>query len=107
MCSICGLDCDKVQWLCNRARPDRAAWGTYFWKRNRAAINQSLREGLRDYRGHVWEMEHITPVSEGGGLCGLDNLATLCLRCHKRSTADLARRLADERSGQLRLGAAH
>jgi len=42
----------------------------------------------------MWEMDHIIPVSEGGGSCGLDNLRTLCIRCHKAETAALKSRLA-------------
>lgn len=43
---------------------------------------------------HLWEMDHIVPVSEGGGECGLDNLRTLCIPCHKEVTAQLRGRLA-------------
>lgn len=46
---------------------------------------------LRDQ--HLWEMDHILPVVEGGGACGLDNLRTLCRDCHKRVTAELRVRL--------------
>ena len=40
----------------------------------------------------LWQADHITPVVEGGGGCGLDNYRTLCLRCHKGATAGLAHR---------------
>jgi hypothetical protein len=43
----------------------------------------------------LWQADHIRPVVEGGGGCGLDNYRTLCLRCHKRATAALATRRAD------------
>lgn len=43
---------------------------------------------------HLWEADHIVPVVEGGGECGLDGLRTLCLPCHKAETARLRRRLA-------------
>ena len=38
------------------------------------------------------EVDHILPVCEGGGCCGLDNLRTLCQACHKKETAKLAKR---------------
>lgn len=44
-----------------------------------------------------WEADHIKPVVEGGGQCGLENLRTLCVPCHKRATAELAARRAQER----------
>lgn len=45
--------------------------------------------------GHVdvWEMDHITPLIEGGG-DGLDNLRTLCLACHRSETLELRQRRA-------------
>jgi 5-methylcytosine-specific restriction protein A len=33
--------------------------------------------------GGLWDADHIVPVKEGGGVCGLDNLRTLCISCHK------------------------
>ena len=30
------------------------------------------------------EFHHIVAVEAGGGCCGLDNLVTLCARCHKK-----------------------
>lgn len=38
-----------------------------------------------------WEADHILPVIDGGGDCGLDNLQTLCCRCHKQKTTRLSR----------------
>lgn len=52
------------------------------------AIPSHLRTGAR----RLWEMDHIVPVVEGGGDCGLDNLRTLCWRCHRSETAALAGR---------------
>ncbi len=42
----------------------------------------------------LWEMDHVLPVSEGGGACGLDGLQTLCWRCHQKETTALAGRRA-------------
>lgn len=44
--------------------------------------------------GHLWEADHVVPVVEGGGRCGLENLRTLCLACHGKETAALAARRA-------------
>ena len=32
------------------------------------------------------DADHIKPVYEGGGSCGLDNIRTLCIACHKKNT---------------------
>jgi 5-methylcytosine-specific restriction endonuclease McrA len=44
-----------------------------------------------------FDMDHIVPVVEGGGACGLDNLRTLCRPCHRAVTAELAKRRAAAR----------
>lgn len=44
--------------------------------------------------GDLWQADHIIPVIEGGGECGLENYQTLCTPCHKEETAALAKRRA-------------
>ena len=56
-----------------------------------------LWTGVSRMRGHLWEADHITPVIEGGGGCGLDGYRTLCIACHKAETAKLADRRARAR----------
>jgi 5-methylcytosine-specific restriction endonuclease McrA len=71
-----------------------------FQRKVRDAIARQLdRAGLvhRFGHGHVWEMNHITPVKDGGGLCGLDGLETLCLRCHRTETKQQRGRWAREK----------
>lgn len=58
---------------------------------------------LRGLVRRLWEMDHILPVVEGGGSCGLENLRTLCWRCHRKATAALATRRARARDPQLTL----
>lgn len=48
---------------------------------------------------NLWQADHIKPVAEGGGACDLDNIQTLCTPCHKRKTAEQARRAALARRG--------
>lgn len=44
--------------------------------------------------GTEWQADHIVPVVEGGGSCGLENLRTLCTSCHAEETRKLAGRRA-------------
>ncbi|XP_032209962.1 DNA annealing helicase and endonuclease ZRANB3 isoform X2 [Mustela erminea] len=56
---------------------------------------EQLNEMIRSPgEGHFWQVDHIKPVSGGGGQCSLDNLQTLCTVCHRERTA----RQAKERS---------
>jgi 5-methylcytosine-specific restriction endonuclease McrA len=47
-----------------------------------------------------FDMDHVVPVVEGGGVCGLENLRTLCRPCHRLETAALAKRRAEARKQQ-------
>lgn len=51
-------------------------------------------------RSSGWDADHIIPVIEGGGLCGLENYRTLCHPCHKKETAALAARRTQARRQQ-------
>lgn len=56
-----------------------------------------LHWGLKTrIRRWLWEADHIIAVVEGGGECDLENIQTLCLRCHRMKTKQLReqRRLA-------------
>lgn len=60
-------------------------------------------KGFHHLHRRLWEMDHIVPVVEGGGSCGLANLRTLCLWCHRQETTALAQRRARARDPQQRL----
>ena len=38
------------------------------------------------FGGGLWDADHIIPVKDGGGQCGMDNLRTLCIPCHTKKT---------------------
>jgi 5-methylcytosine-specific restriction enzyme A len=56
-----------------------------------------LPSHLRGLNRRLWDMDHVVPVIEGGGSCGLENLRTLCWSCHASETAALAARRAEAR----------
>lgn len=123
ICARCGFDTQacrrelddlwvKTYWR-PPYRPDSPHWFTQSqidrvqdeaWKAYCARRKQLIQEGRLDCRGHLWEANHIVPVVEGGADLGLDNLETLCLRCHKEETRKLARRRALARRKQRRFG---
>jgi len=80
-CCLCGLDCSKLSGRLRKL--------PYQCRRTYLAIL-----GLRGWRSTLWEVDHTIPVVEGGGSCGLDNLRTLCIFCHRKETKKLAARRA-------------
>jgi len=64
--------------------------------------NQWPYDAPRKLKHSLWQADHITPVVEGGGGCGLDNLRTLCTRCHHAETSALAKRRAVSKRRQPR-----
>jgi 5-methylcytosine-specific restriction endonuclease McrA len=81
VCAACGAD-------------TRAAYAEL--KRSRGTHRLRLLEqwGLKSAgRKSLWDADHAVPVAEGGGECDLDNLRTLCLRCHREQTRALRARL--------------
>jgi 5-methylcytosine-specific restriction endonuclease McrA len=79
-CAMCGLDC--VAKFHHMRRLRGAA-------RLRAFAEYGIRPGSRR---SLWDADHIVPVVEGGGECDLANIRTLCLKCHRKQTAELRAR---------------
>lgn len=80
ICAVCRIDTVAALAHLRRSRG-----------RNRLQLMEFWRAGRRR-RSSLWDADHILPVAEGGGECDLDNLRTLCLRCHREATAQLRRR---------------
>lgn len=92
VCACCGIDTQAIRWELRkiwqipvvRGMPYfREQWGP--WRSAMAARR-------------LWEADHIVAVSNGGGVCGLDNMQTLCVPCHKKKTSREA--LRNELSGK-------
>lgn len=78
--------------ICSNCKVDAVAWR----RRLRALPPQDravvlAADGIKEsqLQKSLWEADHILPVSQGGGCCGLENLRTLCIRCHRIETSKL------------------
>lgn len=88
VCAICGIDTNMLHTELHKRHQGGRTLANSQWYGNKSdwgpwRICQSL-----------WEADHIVPVIEGGGCCGLENYRTLCQLCHKKETAALKRRLS-------------
>ncbi len=84
ICALCGLDCASIDNALMRLR----------WYANHAWRAWCGILGLPANGRSCWAADHIRPVVEGGGACGIENLRTLCWRCHAGETRALAGRRA-------------
>jgi 5-methylcytosine-specific restriction endonuclease McrA len=85
VCAVCGVDTVAVY---NQIKQQR---GT-------GRLRLLAHWGMKTLnRRSLWDADHIVPVVEGGGMCDLSNIRTLCLRCHRTATANLRERLKTSR----------
>lgn len=98
ICMACKLDCVRLERAITRRWGDgfKRFYRLYMWASGRAVTTK-----FAPWRS-LWEMDHVLPVSEGGGDCGLENLRTLCIWCHNEVTAKLRKRLARTRRREKR-----
>ena len=80
-CAQCGMKCKDLEKGLELLRKVLAHEGL-------AVVYGSLRRALKIQSRHtLWDADHIRAVVEGGGECGLENMQTLCLWCHRAKTA--------------------
>jgi 5-methylcytosine-specific restriction enzyme A len=104
VCAICGLDtADLYQQtydLLYRVHAETEAAEALLDK-HRIPYRTPLPENWKRIRW--WEADHIVPVCEGGGECGLEGIRTLCVACHRDESNALTRRRAARRREIIRL----
>jgi hypothetical protein len=81
ICEICKIDTKKT------AKEARELTGNdldEFLKKY--GISKKRKLWVKKHGGGLWDADHIIPVKDGGGMCGLENIRTLCILCHKNVT---------------------
>jgi 5-methylcytosine-specific restriction protein A len=84
ICAACKTDCHKLRQSGHRMKYED-------YKQFAKSLNMPYK------RASWWDADHIVPVVEGGGECGLENYRTLCIPCHRKVTKDLQRKLSFKR----------
>lgn len=93
VCAKCKRDTEAMKREITAAVSKKLGTGRiYSWAQRSAGIPSP--EGFPDIDRHWWEANHVLAVVEGGGLCGLEGMETLCIPCHREHTAALAARRA-------------
>lgn len=94
ICCLCGKDTKKIAktlWMyLNNNQLDE-----YHLLLKEENIKPKRKLWKKKHGGGLWDADHIIPVKEGGGQCGLENIRTLCIKCHKIETKKLAQKSKD------------
>lgn len=106
ICAACEIDCKALAgWLERLGARVRRGGDVPDLRAYREAAAQCRAFGLPadsfpHYRVRaLWEADHVVPLAEGGANT-VENLRTLCVRCHKRASAEgAARRARARRAG--------
>ena len=87
ICALCNQDTKKIA---REAKSYKASknWKKYYELLEKNSIPPKRKLWLRGFGGGFWDADHILAVHDGGGSCGLDNIRTLCIACHKQNTAE-------------------
>lgn len=98
VCAGCGMDCVGLWRQLQAACPYTVRRGVLEPKAGDKAMFKLLlvRAGMTEKqfqrRRRCYDVDHIVRVADGGGGCGLENLQTLCTRCHRDRTAEQNRK---------------
>lgn len=107
ICSECGIDTEEARLFARRVRHRllelHARQVRPFADGDCLARLEAIRipGWPADLTRSAWAMDHIVPVSEGGGSAGLDNLQSICIWCHRDKTTAHAKRRAEARRQSL------
>lgn len=83
ICSVCNIDTKQTSKMALEMNVnDRIE----FLKKHNISLKRKIWK--RKHGGGLWDADHIISVKKGGGQCGLENLRTLCIKCHKNVTKE-------------------
>ena len=83
ICQMCKIDTKKIA---KEALQLRTEEKEIFLKKHSISLKRKIWK--RKHGGGLWDADHIIPVKDGGGSCGLENIRTLCIKCHKVVTKE-------------------
>lgn len=84
ICQLCSVD-TKI--IAKTARKLEGKTRIDYLEKHSIRGNRKIH--ARKHGGGLWDADHTLPVVKGGGLCGLENIRTLCIACHKNVTKEL------------------
>jgi len=84
ICKLCNTD---TKLIAKQALSLRGKEKEKYLEDNSISLKRKI--WIRKHGGGLWDADHIIAVKNGGGMCGLENIRTLCIKCHKTVTKSL------------------
>jgi 5-methylcytosine-specific restriction enzyme A len=84
ICQMCKIDTKKIA---KEALQLMTEQKEIFLKKHSISLKRKIWK--KKHGGGLWDADHIIAVKDGGGSCGLENIRTLCIKCHKIVTKEL------------------
>lgn len=105
VCVDCRMDTCALGQVLETARKLQQKEGWRGYRKHPGGLARDRRMSVPGHRYYssLWDVDHVVPVDEGGGACGLDNLQTLCIWCHAEKTAKQAAERATHRKSKRRV----
>lgn len=85
ICVFCGEDTKLIAKKANELKNNRKIDELKEFLQSKH-ISLKRKIWKKKFGGGLWDADHIIQVKDGGGQCGLDNIRTLCISCHKKRT---------------------
>lgn len=89
-CAGCGLSFEDE--LVDRLKKIHTDWNSPTSYRPKPTRELVTWWRLAYNTGHLWHVDHIVPLHQGGQGIGLENIQILCVKCHFLKSADERRR---------------
>jgi 5-methylcytosine-specific restriction protein A len=85
ICSHCHVNCNILYRESFEMLKEKGYYELFLWLRIKGFPCNRIKLFIK--RGYsLWDAHHIIPVSEGGGDCDVEGMATLCAACHRLET---------------------
>ena len=102
ICAICKTDCEQLKLKCETVLNVEGKYQLFIFLRN-LGFPIGRINGFINRRQSFWDADHIVPVKDGGGGCGLDGMRTLCAACHYKITKSQKNNYYDSDTNQILL----
>ena len=102
ICSICKTDCEELKLKCESILAQEGKYQLLVFLKKLDFPTGRIK-GFINRNQSFWDADHIVPVKDGGGGCGLEGMRTLCAACHYKITRSQKNNYYENNNNQILL----